>query len=510
MAYHAFPFLSIDAAGLLVPTLALGLSVAWAIRHLGRSGRTVFLALLTLVFLDLQFDPELRLPLWVVGIIALLAVAILHEHYTKIVTLSLLAMLAGLPLSSNLSVTVLRSHPTVHAADSALTPIVHIVLDEHAAPRAFPSDLPEAVQARERVLEFYRLHGFRLYANAYSQYLWSHSSIPATLSRVAASNLDSVVERVDDLHFRVRTNELFNWASGRGYRIHVVQGNYLDICGQFPEQVTSCHTYPSNSLRNLQLLRMPPHQRILLEHAYYYSIESSLVKQLRRLRLRRLRAARTEQTAATEAWMPERSGAGGALEALSALRRQVVSDPSNALVFGHIGLPHSPYELDGMCNGLADPEERLAAGWIAGRWGNTAESRRVRWRLYAGQTECLYNHLEAFLAAVDSTPALRRAVIVIHGDHGSRIVRTMPMPDAVSSLIDEDLLDGFAALLAVRHPEIQQGIDTTLVSVQDFVLSVIMNEAVPGAVRSRPVVYLEDYGRRGKAPIALEAPALAP
>lgn len=147
--------------------------------------------------------------------------------------------------------------------------------------------------------------------------------------------------------------------------------------------------------------------------------------------------------------------------------------------------------------------------------GNTVASRRVRWGLYAEQVECLYLRLEALLAAVDSAAPQQGVRIVIHGDHGSRIVRTMPFPENATELTEEDLLDGFATLLAVRGPGIRPGVDSAAVAVQDGVPLLVAGDSLEtgrATGETTPAVMLETYGlKQSGSPglLRFSAPSLA-
>jgi hypothetical protein len=384
-------------------------------------------------------------------------------------------------------------------------------LDEHAAPRAFPADIPEAVRARERILAFYRRHGFRLYERAYSRFFWSHSSIPATLSRFPSDGRPDQSVKGSGQHFVMQDNRVFRWAFGRGYRIHVLQTSFLDTCSRQRELIASCRTVPANSITSLRLLPLPATRRILLEYGFFLSVESAVVKSVRHGLQRRSsrKAADDSAGAGVVQWEADKGEAGMALEVLAQLRARLREDLPGSFYFVHVLLPHFPYELDRECRGLAQLRQRLGAGWLDGVWGNTPASRRVRWALYAGQVECLYTHLDSLLATIDSVAPPQGVRIMIHGDHGSRIVRTMPYPENASKLTEEDLLDGFATLLAIRGPGIPAGIDSSAVLIQEAVPRLIIGDSLPPqSPADTPAVFLSRYGLRDSR-VRLAAPSLA-
>jgi hypothetical protein len=499
LQYQGFGFSSIDAVGLILPYLALGLAAGWLVQRTPPWGRKTVLALLTIAFIDLDFAPESVMPFWIVIPAAFLLAWVLWEHYARIVTVSLLAILAVIPFrASPLEIRTWEAPEKIRGPRAAsLVPIVHIILDEHAAPRAFPAEIPEAARARERILEFYRRHGFRLFEKAYSRYFYSHSSIPAMLGPLTPDEVRTKIKQRDSRHFLVTENSLFRWASNRGYRIRVLQSAYIDTCSLQREFITSCRTYPANSITSFRHLPISLPRRLLLEHLYFLSIESYISKKAEQVLPSRLRV--------------DGGLAGMSLQELEDLREQLRENLDGSMYFVHILFPHAPYELDRDCEEV-DLKQRLVQGWRNGDiWGNTAKGWRTRWALEAGQVECLYTHLDALVATIDSLAPPQGVMIVFHGDHGSRIVRNPPYPNGADELTDADLIDGFATLLAVRRPGITAGIDSTVVAVQEFVPRLLMGDSMskPMLDEPIPVVYLQRPRNWGDAPRRFLAPALA-
>jgi hypothetical protein len=494
--FQGFDLLSIDAAGLILPYLAVGLAAAWLLQRSEPRVRKFVLALLTILFIDLEFSAEKVVPFWVVIAAAFLLSWILWEHYTRILTAALVAILAVVPFrASPLRIRTWNGpeRPPDQRAGS-LVPIVHLILDEHSAPRAFPAEIPATARARERILEFYRRHGFRLYEKAYSRYFFSHSSIPAMLGPLTAEEVQTRITQRDSRHFLVTENSLFRRAADRGYRVRVVQSSYLDTCSLHRKLITSCRTYPHNSIASLRHLPISLPRRLILEHLYFLSIESYLMTRSEEGFFSRLRV--------------DGALAGMALEELDHLGKDLPKHLAGSMYFAHVLFPHAPYEVDRDCRGVGF-RQRLTQGWRDGDiWGNTAEGWRLRWALDGGQVECLYTRLEALMTAIDSAAPPQGVIVVIHGDHGSRIVLTPPYPKRADELTDTDLIDGFATLLAVRGPGIAPGVDSSVVAVQDFVPGLLVG-FTPATRDSVPVVYLQRSSNWGDPLRRFPAPALA-
>jgi hypothetical protein len=57
------------------------------------------------------------------------------------------------------------------------------------------------------------------------------------------------------------------------------------------------------------------------------------------------------------------------------------------------------------------------------------------------------------------------ALIIVHGDHGSRIFRVEPRARNKGKLTRQDLLDGFSTLFAVRSPATDAGLSERIAPV---------------------------------------------
>jgi hypothetical protein len=79
----------------------------------------------------------------------------------------------------------------------------------------------------------------------------------------------------------------------------------------------------------------------------------------------------------------------------------------------------------------------------------------MRYRLYWEQIQCVWSQVEKLLAVANANKNLKDAIILFHGDHGSRI--RAPKAEAVSDAQNDD--DLHSALFAIRGPGIVPGVD---------------------------------------------------
>jgi len=104
-----------------------------------------------------------------------------------------------------------------------------------------------------------------------------------------------------------------------------------------------------------------------------------------------------------------------------------------------------------------DPELRLEAQW------------RASLGAYGGQVRCTHLMLGRVIDAVDSTVGRDNSIIVVHGDHGSRMHRRKPVRESVDAYTPAELNSAFATLLAVRRPHAAPALHQYPVSIQDAI-----------------------------------------
>jgi hypothetical protein len=131
-------------------------------------------------------------------------------------------------------------------------------------------------------------------------------------------------------------------------------------------------------------------------------------------------------------------------------------------VFAHFLLPHYPYVYDANC------EQRMESKWLTrsdydranvpGGIMNVPDGRAERYRVYFPQLHCAQKKIDGLIAAIP--PSLRQdAIIIVQGDHGSRISLVDPTSKANVKLAASDYADAFSTLFAVRAPSIERGYD---------------------------------------------------
>jgi hypothetical protein len=110
--------------------------------------------------------------------------------------------------------------------------------------------------------------------------------------------------------------------------------------------------------------------------------------------------------------------------------------------FAHLLVPHSPYGLNADCS--VKPETM----WLNEHGPTSAVEREGA---YVEQIRCLQGRIAGMLDALDETAAGREAIVLIHGDHGSRIAPAHPLLGGIE-LSQREFLMTYSTLFVIRVP----------------------------------------------------------
>jgi hypothetical protein len=146
------------------------------------------------------------------------------------------------------------------------------------------------------------------------------------------------------------------------------------------------------------------------------------------------------------------------------LGKDLASAQRGQFFLAHVMMPHYPYIFDDQCR-QHPPEMWLSReDPAAGDVHNTPAGRALRYDRYVEQLRCTMRRVDEVIEAI---PAELRtdAVVLVHGDHGSRIARIRPQESRRSELVSSDYADSYSTLFAVRGPGIEPGYETGQVSI---------------------------------------------
>jgi hypothetical protein len=320
--------------------------------------------------------------------------------------------------------------------------IVHLVLDEHIGLEGIPDSAPRGAEMRGQLRKFYLDHGFRIFGGAYSESLHTVNAIPRALGLEspgawkARGKGGTILER----------NSYFDSLQSMGFTIDVTQTDWVDYCrhpaveGRRTDAAGGLidvgDELPTTDKAAILVYRFAELSRIGRGAFRLYDTVAFVARRLG-LRLQPVQLRKRTLTSTLNAM--------ASFEAVVAEARSLA--PGKA-IFAHILLPHYPYVYDQACG------TRRVSDWV-GR--ASASSWERRYTAYFDQVVCATSKVEALLAAVAASPAAGRTVVIIHGDHGSRIMRVEATIENDGAFSGRDLVDGHAAFFAVAAPGIEPG-----------------------------------------------------
>lgn len=452
---NRYPFGRPEAVVLPLVAMLLGVAIALIGHRAGGLIEWLSFSALLYIFVDLQFDLEKSIPTLVVVGACLALPQLIRTRRALITCFTLGAFdLASLPRPAMVS--QLARAPTATRPKGSLPLLLHVVLDEQWGIGGFRAAGDSATA--DFLTDFYRQRGFEVYEAAYSRSDLTRESIAEVMSlgsrMVPAARVPETASY--PAGFRLLVNPYFERLRELGFSIQVYQTTHLDHCHSAGILVESCETVPANSIANIGYLRGPWMGRAVLAGRYFLNLTSHTYVRLKR-------------PPDSSVW--RRSNAGRALAELGDVRDAIARRPGGGTaIFVHVLLPHRPFEVNADCRAYPDPGQRV--GYETPKHLSDSVWHSILAR-YAAQDHCVHRALAELLAAVDSTVGRDGAIVIVHGDHGSRLQQNEPEGVAVSRLDQQQLNSLFSTLLAIRRPRVPASVRTEAVPVQDFLWELI-------------------------------------
>jgi hypothetical protein len=416
--------------------------------------RSVFDAIWLTVLFSFFPIPGQGLSLILIFCAVLFLSAVLAEHFMTIIAWTAAAFciaMAFTPLRIEAAPVLVHPVPvqiTVPILHPQLPPVVHLILDEHEGMIGLSTQTMSVIKALAKQ------HGLTLYPNAYSRYSTTLNSIPnlVNFSEIAIQD-GYVLNQGHDPHLggSLQKNRYFSELTKAGYQIHVYQPAYLDYCHS-DVQVKSCRTYPALFANVVATSSLPLMNKFnfLIARGLF---SSSLVKSMSELYFTTLRPYWLQTGWAEPTWLMQlhRTTALTSLSVLHGVAQDIAHSPRGSVYFFHMMLPHSPYVYTSDCQ-LKPHSNDWDINIDAPPILNTKASVQRRTADYEQQVQCVAKQVGQFLTGLEQNPQTRDAIILIHGDHGSRIVYQSPDVGNRSHITAFDQVNAFATLFAVKAP----------------------------------------------------------
>ncbi|HSR52809.1 MAG TPA: hypothetical protein VLV83_18450 [Acidobacteriota bacterium] len=406
------------------------------------------LGLLILIFLDVQLHLFVRALGGAVWVSPLLAVPVLLALFFAFMLLifalrSEIGRIAAAAWGVIFLATLLLPSERVPAGvmiDQQVQPrqdlpmVLHLVLDEHIGVAGIPADLPGGTAVQRHLVERLVDDGFTLYGRAFSQYAESQLALASLVNGQAFSAQPEYVVPAAS-GYTITRNDWLRSLAQEGYSVRVYQSSYIDFCRAEGFSADYCFVYPANSISVLRSFELTAWSkaRLILPRLFEGTFDFFPSKpQLTTL-------------------------------ASPAILDRVAQDmdrrPRGSAFFVHLIWPHYAYAFDAQC-ALRPAVGTWANVGDIGSWRaedfNSESERESKYALYFQQVRCVIKSLDDLLEQMRRRGSLADALIVIHGDHGSRLATRNFRNVDPSAFSRQDMVDHFSALMAIRLPQARE------------------------------------------------------
>lgn len=394
-------------------------------------------AALVYIALDLNFDPPYP---WIGAAVVVLASWLARRSIAPVVGIIFMFVAGGQVLSGAQASDAPDKLAELSAATTADRPaIVHIVLDEHIGIEGIDTRDFVMRRAADGLRTEYLDMGFTLYGGAHARHFYTTNSLPEILN-FGESELGGDSRR--NLEKRIDENQYFDEVSDQGYDVEVWQSDFLDYCDH--EAVASCEVYRRSDLAPLARLNISDADKIRILGSSFVSLSGGLTALSRLYDYLAVKAngaglalpyANIDSVRLTSTL--------AAMKSARDFKQRLRSVKPGHLYFAHFLFPHYPYIANKDCS------IRPLSGW---RYRRDRGDMRSRNHAYVLQAQCAARMVRGFLKALSESSAGRNAVVIMHGDHGSRITRDDPKIRNIGRISRRDMIAGYSTLFGIRIP----------------------------------------------------------
>jgi hypothetical protein len=498
---YAAPEIWICLAGLTAVALLVGLAGMVG----GWPARVVLTAGLLVLFVDIQFDWFDSSRSWrefrVIGVffLALFLSWAMRRHLSRIVTAVFATMLVSTIVLGSIQDVVSESPPA--AATISPKPrsdqdriFVHLILDEYIGIEGIPVDAPHGREMRSYLHDFFERYGFRVFGRAYSRYGNTYNSIPNILN-FSSEPVDGALISGTEPYVMIE-NTYFEHMDHAGYKILVYGSNYIEFCNQPAEYISSCQLANEriSSIAHLDVTLAEKADLIYQSYASRSDLHRVVGRYYRQLR----ELVRASGVTLPEWWFKDaRLGPIPFMPLFDRVTADVAGASPGDMFFVYLIIPHFPYVYDSMCNLYAPAKWEQPVNPEPMEL-NDRESRARRYGRYLEQVRCLHRKLDEMFQAWQKAGTFDRLVIVMHGDHGSKISEHRAHAENEQQLSDADYVDTFSTLFAVKAPGFPAGYDRQIAAVPELLAEVVGKEAGDDHTQTKQVPYVFLKGDPGK------------
>ncbi len=381
-----------------------------------------------------------------------------------------------------------------------LPPVIHIMLDGFAGIEGIPKNIVHGNALRHQLQQFFTHNNFTLYTKAYSHYLRTYNSVSNLVNFSSKPQSHYYFNKDSD---NLKQNRYFEMLGKMGYQIHVFEfSQMINYCEPNRYPVTYCYTYPAASLKIIKSLNIAPFDKYLFVLKSYLlwsegyqmlkaAYEQYLLPVTRYFGISMPRV-KWYQARTSAIWIPT---------VFNHLTKAVIAHPDGSFFYAHILGPHSPYVYNAHCKLIKNPMK-----WQINLYDNlplnTDISRIKRYQLYENQLMCVTQQLQHFFTRLKKVGIYQKAIIIINGDHGSRITKVLPTINMKNKMNEQAFKDCFQTLFAVKMPHAKPQLIYKMIPIQNILAKTVTN--ITGKkikfLNTAPYAYLVTLGFHGEMP----------
>lgn len=332
----------------------------------------------------------------------------------------------------------------VATADRPDIAYLHIILDEQLTPIADHPTMPD-IEGRQEVVDVYLDHGFQLFGRADSEAQETFQAVSAIFG--LNEDITNFVELAEPspYSYRVADNQLLQRLLETGFAPTIITSNYLGLCSDDPR--VTCHMYRLHDMMSgADFLGWQPIKRlqyalVMIDNDLKWGSRAVMGYRGLAVRFAKLVGWRYEPH---EAIMPPLTN----LAMLKDLSASVAQMEAGDALIAHLLVTHRPFLFDRDCN------VNEISAWRYPLYPTRTEIDPSAFEAFWDQSICAHRELEELFESIDGRSDL---VVIVHGDHGSRLLSRTPLNTQI---------DSRATLLAVKAPGFEPGLITSTVPLQ--------------------------------------------
>ena len=392
--------------------------------------------------------------------------------------------------------------PAARDDDPDLPFVLHLILDAQIGVEGIPMQFDPDRKFADQFRDFYLDNSFRVYGRAYSRYCHTRISIPNLMNFTASAEPNPFWKGKYQVGMLMQSNLWFDYLHDLGYRLHILES---DLIRYFDTDETGTNPY-GDSVQRYDIMTIKPIEKAPLPFLQKVPFILSTYLNLSWI-LQPVAAGYTDlafsdlgRTLRLPQWdlLGGYLGSLSAFQALDVFTEQLGQAGPGQAYFAYLLLPHSPFGLDQDCG----------MDWRPSRWSmsmiddvrpryNTHDTREQRYYRYLDQATCLQSRLESIFQILQEKGLWEDAIVIVHGDHGSRIAHMLPRVSTLDDVVPTDFLDAFSTHFAVKAPGIEPGYDRQMFPIDYLFKRTVRDGEIPddSELDANPFVYLHNSGK---------------